>query len=461
MKYLFSAFLISAAFTGFGQSSDFNKNTPKDFCYRLPGQKAPTKGRYAEWECGKIAGIVDCNEKLELSQDQSTVVTSSNKKPFSGQCETCHQNGVLERRVTFINGKTEGVDTSTYESGCISVIRSHVNGVENGKWLFYEDSTFNPTWEKNYSIGELHGPQITWARKKDASGKYVYDTVKFETYTNGVLNGNKVSYINGKRTKVVSYKNGLMDGPFTVFNKDGVAIEELTFKEGKKNGVFKYYYDDGTLLKTENWDMGSKNGEFKTVYYNQTLQSVEYYKKGNGKVQQYLTAKTYECATEKTAYEIGKMCSEKKSKAEILETIGSKEVVNYYEDNEVLPEEKKYLDNGKIGKGLNKPFKMNGKFYVVELVAVNSVAKNEIREGWFEERFPDQAVKRRALYKKDVLIEEHVYDEEGREISSFGGTTNSGSEDDAMPNSKKDKKKKKKKNKKSEEENKPSEMKVN
>ncbi|MFN6076612.1 MAG: hypothetical protein ACK46Y_13690 [Fluviicola sp.] len=100
----------------------------------------------------------------------------------------------------------------------------------------------------------------------------------------------------------------------------------------------------------------------------------------------------------------------------------------------------------------------------MELVNVNSIAKNEIREGWFEERFPDQAVKRKALYKKDVLIEEHVYDEEGREISSFGGTTNSGTEDDAMPNSKKDKKKKKKekkRKKKSTEETKPSEMKVN
>jgi hypothetical protein len=43
-------------------------------------------------------------------------------------------------------------------------------------------------------------------------------------------------------------------------------------------------------------------------------------------------------------------------------------------------------------------------------------------------------------------VEEHVYDKDGREIKTFGGTANSGNEDDAMPTKKKQKKKKNKVN---------------
>src|SRR5690606_31961867 len=70
-------------------------------CYKKAELRA--KNRYAEWECGKIAGIVNCNEKLEMSADGKQVVTSNAKMPFSGICETCHMNGILERRVEFVN----------------------------------------------------------------------------------------------------------------------------------------------------------------------------------------------------------------------------------------------------------------------------------------------------------------------------------------------------------------------
>lgn len=316
-------------------------------CYQRAADRA--KQRYSEWECGKIAGVVDCNEKLEMSPDGKRVVTSSQKMPFSGVCETCHMNGILERRVTFVDGFSNGIDTTYYKSGCIMVIRSHIQGVESGRWTYFNDSTQIPAWEKNYNMGQFEGPQITYNAKGD--------TVKLENYVQGVLNGPKITYDSkGVRSKQVNYVKGLLDGPFLVYNRAGKIIEELSFKQGKKNGVFRYYYDDGVLLRTENWLMDVRNGEFKTLYYDQKLQSVEVYKKG-------------------------------------------------------------------------------------------------LKEGWFEERFPDEKVKSRALYKKDILVEEHVFDEQGREIRTFGGTASSGKEDDAMPTvkGKKDKKKKTKEEPKKEE----------
>jgi antitoxin component YwqK of YwqJK toxin-antitoxin module len=410
----------------------------KDTCYK---KSMARKGqRFTEWECGKLAGVVDCNEKLELDPGTNTVVTAGNKKPFSGQCETCHMNGILERRVTFVLGKTNGIDTTTYPSGCPMVIRSHIQGVENGKWTYFADSTAMPLWEKNYVMGQLDGPQVTYAYRNNK-----LDTTKFENYTNGVLNGQKVSYYKGKRSKQVNYVNGLLDGPFLLYNQDGIIIEETYYKEGKKNGVWKYYYEDGKLLRTENWNMDAKSGEFKTLYYDQSIQSIENYKKSNGKSVEYLTTQTYECSSKAIAYEVGKMLSDKKTQAQILEAIGNKEKISVFDDKLILQDQKPYLKGQKLGKGVNKPFELRKLYYVVWVQDVSVVTKNEIKEGWFEERFPDGKLKRRAHYEKDVLIEEHVYDEQGREIKSFGGTASTGKEDDAMPTTKSKKKKKRKK----------------
>ena len=80
-----------------------------------------------------------------------------------------------------------------------------------------------------------------------------------------------------------------------------------------------------------------------------------------------------------------------------------------------------------------------------------------MREGWFEERFPDGKLKRRAFYRGDILIEETVYDQLGKIVSQYGVTQSTGKEDDEMPGgktekTKKEKKKKEKKPKKSKEE---------
>lgn len=302
--------------------------------------------RFVEWECGKIAGVIDCNEKLEYDEGSNTLFSKSSGSPFTGKCETCHQNGILERRINFVNGKEDGPDSTYYETGCLMVVRNHIGGKENGKWVFYYDSTQYIAWEMNYAMGEKNGPQIFMGPKGD--------TTLMETYKNGVLNGKKKTfYAKSKVEKEVNYLNGVFHGPFIIYNKEGKILQSLNYKQGKKDGTCTYYYDDGTLLRTESWLLDQKNGEFKTLYYNGTVQVIENYKKG-------------------------------------------------------------------------------------------------LKEGWFEERFPDQKLKRRAFYKKDVLMEEHVYNDQGKEISTFGGTSSKGAEDDEMPVAKTKKPKKEKKSKKGE-----------
>lgn len=322
----------------------------KDSCYLRYGAdgKRLKNQYYTEWECGKEVGLIDCNGKLEFDQSTNTVYLSNQdmvnsagaNKPFTGKCETCHMNGRRERVVNFVNGKEHGVDTTYYKTGCPQVVRSHIQGVESGQWLYYYDSTQYLAWEMNYMLGQKHGKQIYF--------KSNGDTTKWENYNNGRLHGVKRSYYPGSKIKrEVTYNNGVMEGPFKIYNMEGVIIEELNYKEGKKDEECKYYYDDGKPLKIENWDMGTKNGEFKVFYYQGNILSSKNYKKG-------------------------------------------------------------------------------------------------VEEGWFIDYYPDSKTKQKILYKKGERIEEHRYDEQGRETFSFGAQPDGGAEDDEMPTTDKKKKRKKK-----------------
>lgn len=229
--------------------------------------------RFADWECGKLAGVVDCNEKLTYDEDSKTILSGNMGTPFTGTCETCHMNGLLERRISFVNGKENGIDTTFYKSGCPQVVRNHIAGAESGQWFYFYDSTNRVAWEMNYNLGLKHGKQLYLT--KDG------DTTRIEHYSNGNLNGVKKSYYpKSKIEKEINYVNGLMDGPFKSYNMDGKLVQELNYKQGKKHGELKYYYNDGTLLSTEHWSMDVKDGEFKTFYYQGFVQSMENYKKG-------------------------------------------------------------------------------------------------------------------------------------------------------------------------------------
>ena len=324
--------------------------------------------RFVDWECGQNPQVVDCNERLESNPGSSLVIHRKSGQLFTGTCETCHQNGIKERIVSFNEGRVHGVDTTYYPSGCPQVVRSHIDGVEHGTWTYYNDSSGLEAWKMNFQQGEKHGQSIYYSHymvgtnelkikvgnseQKISYGLYDRDTLRIENHSNGKLHGTRKEYYPGSKImKEVGYKNGVMHGPFIYYDKDGNILQELNYQDGKKHGQWKYYYDNGQLLRVENWDKDIKSGEFKVFYIQGHIQKKE-----------------------------------------------------------------EYDNRGR-------------------------------KHGWFEERYPDDKVKRRSLYRRDELIEDHEFDTYGNEIRTVGETVAKGDEDDAMP-TKKDKKKKKSKEKK-------------
>ncbi|MBI1837113.1 MAG: toxin-antitoxin system YwqK family antitoxin [Flavobacteriia bacterium] len=230
--------------------------------------------RYAEWECGKLAGAVDCNEKLSYDEGSNTFTSGLDNLPFTGTCETCHNNGLLERRVSFVNGKESGKDTTTYESGCPEVIREHIDGLRHGQWIYYFDTVGSPIqWEMNFFMGEKHGKHVFFTQKGD--------TINLENYNHGLLEGvKKVYFPQSKLEKEIHYSKGVFNGSYKSYSREGKLLQESNYVLGKKDGEFKYYYNDGVLLKIEHWKLDVKEGEFKVFYYEGNIQTLENYKKG-------------------------------------------------------------------------------------------------------------------------------------------------------------------------------------
>lgn len=441
MKYISLCLILSLKFSFFSQI------VPQAGMKRCDSAKIARKGqRFTDWECGKLAGVINCNEGLELDQGSNMVYRKADNtqfledanKPFSGTCETCHSNGILERRVTFVNGKQNGTDTTFYETGCPMVIRTHIEGEENGRWIFYHDTTVSIiAWEMNFFAGEKHGRQIYFTKKGD--------TTLLEHYQYGLLDGKKVKYYpHSKPERIINYKAGLFDGEFIIFNEEGKILEKLNYKEGKKNGECAYFYSDGKPLKTEFWLMGVKSGEFKTFFYQGALQTLETWTKGSGKEKEYFSFDTYECPTMGAAKEVSEKLNQKMKAEQIIQEMNSTAVITLYEDRMIEQDERPFLKGKKLGRGINEVYKYKDKFYVVVGIDRQVIAKKEVKDGRFEEYFPNTKPKRIAIYKKDVLIEEHIYDQFGNELSSFGGKTTNKSEDDALPEKGKKKKKIKK-----------------
>lgn len=323
--------------------------------------------RFVDWECGKSDLIVDCNERLESDPGSNLIIHRKSGKPYSGDCETCHMNGIRERIIHMENGRVSGTDETYYPSGCLQVVRTHIDGVENGTWKFYNDTSGLEAWEIGFFNGEKHGKSVYFRQFKTGTASttikvgnttqtihyntYDSDTLRVEYYHLGKLQGGRKEYLPGNRLeKQMSYKDGFLHGPFIVYDPDGKVLQDLKFFQGKKDGVQKYYFEDGSLLKIENWTKGEKSGEFKTFY-----------------IQGY---------------------------------IQTKEVYN----------------------------------------------KRGQRHGEWEERFPDDKVKKLTTYRKDILLTERVFDQYGNEIRTVGiEKVEDTGEDDAVPTSKKKKKEKKKK----------------
>lgn len=92
------------------------------------------------------------------------------------------------------------------------------------------------------------------------------------TYQRGKIEGlEKFYFPSGEIESTLNYKNGVQDGPFYYYYKNGQLKQEGKFATGKIIGVLKSYYSDGQLMEEVTHVDGVTEGPFKEYNPNGTL----------------------------------------------------------------------------------------------------------------------------------------------------------------------------------------------
>lgn len=254
------------------------------------GAEAPVGGEEIQdsIRCGADPSVANCNEVLEYDENTKKVYHSKTGKPYTGKCESCHENGKREHLAVFVDGKEDGTSYSYHPDGSIHTKRSFSNGVENGVWEFYDPAKKNATgdvvtptslrWQFTYVDGKKNGNCIWYFPN---GGMLPSDTSKMISYKMGVPHGPTIKYYEPKKIKsVIYFSEGKYDGSYKTYYKNGQISIDKNYRDMKLDGPIKHYYEDGQISMEGIYNNGEKDGKWVHYFKNGVEKSVAYYNNG-------------------------------------------------------------------------------------------------------------------------------------------------------------------------------------
>jgi antitoxin component YwqK of YwqJK toxin-antitoxin module len=138
-----------------------------------------------------------------------------NGKPYTGVFYRNYENGKLNYKTNWKDGKRDGPYENYYEDGQLNFKANYKDGKLDGLWeKYYEDGQLE--WKINYKDGKRDG-------------------LKEEYYENGKLHMKE------------NYKADFNDGLFEYYYENGMLKQKVNWKDGKLDGLSETYYENGQL----------------------------------------------------------------------------------------------------------------------------------------------------------------------------------------------------------------------
>lgn len=125
-----------------------------------------------------------------------------------------------------------------------------INGVRNGNWVTFHPNTNMVKVITNYINGKKNGVEVTLNDRGQIESMV--------SYKNGVLHGLKSSYQFGRPTDETTYKDGKIEGPFSLYDSQGKIQKKGGFKNGKQHGKLQFFDDKGNVTLEYEYDEGEK-----------------------------------------------------------------------------------------------------------------------------------------------------------------------------------------------------------
>lgn len=177
---------------------------------------------------------------------------------------------ILNKEVSFVDGKMEGICKHYFPSGKLASVANYISNEVEGEAQWYFESgqisgiTFHKTSSRDglckyyYPNGILHYEMNFVQDNLEGNWTSYYDNgmlQETESYTNDTISGSyKYYYSNGQLWIEKEYQNGLLMNVIGSFDSLGNPRDHGTIKNG--NGTVKYYTEEGKLYNIQTVESG-------------------------------------------------------------------------------------------------------------------------------------------------------------------------------------------------------------
>lgn len=127
------------------------------------------------------------------------------------------------------------------------------NGLKTGTWMTFDKSDEFPKKIMSYVNGLANGPYFEFNDRGQTELKAFYRDNK--------LDGPWGRYSFGRPLSTASYKNGELDGIYREFEmREGKIQKEIHYQAGKEHGPYRYFNDKGEITVEYEFKNGKKVG---------------------------------------------------------------------------------------------------------------------------------------------------------------------------------------------------------
>jgi antitoxin component YwqK of YwqJK toxin-antitoxin module len=173
-----------------------------------------------------------------------------------GIWEYFYENGNIERRTPYKEGKMDGVREWFYKNGNILCRTPYKEGKAGGiaEWFDEQGNITRTILWKNGKLIEETKPELTPHIEYHRNGN-VY--IKGQKNSKGQEEGIwEWFYEDGNIFSRASYKGGEKEGIEEIFYENGNIRWRIPYKEGKADGIEEWFDKQGNITKTRVWKDG-------------------------------------------------------------------------------------------------------------------------------------------------------------------------------------------------------------
>lgn len=145
----------------------------------------------------------------------------------------------------FKTARKKSTDGSIEEEGQL------LNGTKTGTWVTYHPTKTYPQKIITYTNGLANGPYFEFNNRGQMELKAFY--------RNNKLHGYWGQYSFGRPTHEANYKDGELDGAYREYKATSGKIQkEISYKDGKMHGKYYYYDEEGNVSLEYTYENGEK-----------------------------------------------------------------------------------------------------------------------------------------------------------------------------------------------------------